>query len=386
MSFPYTPLLATNFNSKAKIVVNQGGTWSGKTYNILQCLLLIAISRRFTITVVGQSIPNLKKGAIRDITNIIRDNPWLNVFLYGGSFLSAYNISDRIIHFKNGSIIEFTSYLNEQEARSGKRDFLFINEANGITYEVFWQLFIRTNYRTFLDYNPSARFWVHDKILFRDDAQLIISDHRSNMFISESMHKEIESIDDPDYFKVYARGLTGQLKGLVFKNWGLCNTMPEGGIWKHGMDFGYTNSHTALVELKLFQGQLYLQEKLYERGLQNEDILQHLQDIEFPKREEIIADSEDPKTIAWIHGKGYSIRPAKKGKDSVSHSLGLLKSYRINITADSPNIKKEFERYSYKLKDGEATNEVIRLYDHAISGARYAGVELLGKSHTVGFG
>lgn len=372
-------ILSQNFNTTAKIVVNQGGTWSGKTYGILETLILRNIESKSITTVVGEDIPNLKKGAIRDIKKIIDDNSWLNPFLKGDSWEKAYNISDRILTFKNKSQIEFTSYENEQDARSGKRDYLFINEANGIDYTVYWQLFIRTEKQTFIDYNPSARFWVHDHVLIRPDCELIISDHRQNVYISDSMHREIESIEDPELFKVYARGATGIIKGLVFSNWRMVDVWPEEcDNWCYGMDFGYSNSHTALVKAGVFLGELYMQELIYERALQNEDILIYLKTLGVDRNEKIMCDSADPKTRDWLRAKGYNIHGAAKGPDSINYGLGLMKGYRINLTSDSTNLKKEFERYKYKVNsNGEMLNEPEKKFDHGIDAGRYAFMELL---------
>ena len=152
-------LYRSNYESTADIIVNQGGTSSGKTYAILQVLFSLAINAECTTTVVGQDIPNLKVGALRDALDIINaDEAILQQLVF-------YNRSERVLSFRNGSIIEFNSYDNEQDAKSGKRDYLFVNEANGIPYNVFEQLSLRTRQKVFIDYNPDTSFWVHDKII-----------------------------------------------------------------------------------------------------------------------------------------------------------------------------------------------------------------------------
>ena len=169
-------LYRSNYNSTADIVVNQGGTSSGKTYAILQVLFTRAINEVCTISVVGQDIPNLKVGALRDALDIYNADEVIK------EQLTFYNRSERVFLFKNGSIMEFNSYDNEQDAKSGKRDYLFINEANGIPYNIYEQLSLRTRKQVYLDYNPDSSFWVHDKIIPMDNAELIISDHRHNPF------------------------------------------------------------------------------------------------------------------------------------------------------------------------------------------------------------
>lgn len=201
-----------NYNSQKKIIVNQGGTSSGKTYSILQLLITYAIKERNVITVCAQDIPNIKKGAWRDINNIISDNPELN------NYILKKNESDRIIYFINGSIIEFTSFQDAQDAKSGKRDYLFVNEANGITYEIYWELAIRTNKQVFIDYNPTAKFWVHDKLVGNENVDMFISTYKDNPFIPIERGIELEKLKQTDYerWKVYARGLTGKFEGVLF--------------------------------------------------------------------------------------------------------------------------------------------------------------------------
>lgn len=236
--FSVLPLYTANEQATERTVVNQGGTSSGKTYSIMQLLFVLGMSEaRMVITVVGQDIPNLKKGAYRDAKNILASSPLLQ------QWWPQINEGERIIKCINGSLIEFTSYKDAQDAKSGKRDYLFINEANGIIYEIYWQLAIRTRRQIFIDYNPSARFWVHDEVLGRDGVRLIISDHRKNFYLSDEEHARIEGIADDELWKVYARGLTGKIEGLVLTNWDIVDALPPAEEWKmscRGLDFGFS--------------------------------------------------------------------------------------------------------------------------------------------------
>ena len=227
-----------NIQSDARVLVNQGGTSSGKTYSIMQVLYELGYEEpNQIITVVGQDIPNLKVGAYRDAKTIMSTNE--DVAYY----YPTINEGERIIKCRNGSIIEFKSYADAQDAKSGKRDYLFINEANGISYEIYWQLAIRTRKKVFIDYNPSARFWVHDEVIGRDGVELIVSYHKGNRFLSDEEHARIEGISDPELHKVYARGKTGKISGLVLTNWDICDTLPPFDEWKMsawGLDFGFS--------------------------------------------------------------------------------------------------------------------------------------------------
>ncbi|MFD2145489.1 phage terminase large subunit [Mucilaginibacter antarcticus] len=166
-----------NYTSTAHVVINQGGTSSGKTFAIEQVLFCLASQHQNqVITVVGQDIPNLKAGALRDAARIYQELPQLK------HLIKSYNKTDRVFEFHNGSIIEFKSYANAQDAKSGKRDYLFINEANGIEWNTYQELAMRTKTRIFIDYNPNSEFWVHDHLIGTPDVELIISDHRHNPF------------------------------------------------------------------------------------------------------------------------------------------------------------------------------------------------------------
>lgn len=363
-----------NLEAKTKYVVNQGGTSSGKTYSIIQLLFLKAILEpNSIITIAGQDIPNLKKGAYRDAQRIYSTTEEV------AKWFSKPNQTDRIFTCTNGSVIEFSSFADEQDARSGKRDYLFVNEANGVPYDIFWQLAIRTNKQVFIDYNPTSRFWVHNNLLGRDDVELIISDHRHNPFMPDHRHKEIEAIEDPELYKVYARGKTGKLEGVIYSSWSTCAAMPD--TYKHrwiGIDFGFTNDPTAIIDVRLSGGELWIDELCYERRMLNSDIADMLAQAD-AKGIAIVADSAEPKSIAELTNSGYKVEPAQKGSDSVRSGIDILKRYKLNVTSRSVNLRKELESYCWK-KDrvsGQTLNEPIDMFNHALDAIRYVALNKL---------
>lgn len=363
-------LFRDNFLSTKKIVVNQGGTSSGKTWNILDCLFVLGIKDAgCIITVVGQDIPNLKKGAYRDAKRIWADDDVYRAW-YGKP-----NESDRIFTCANGSIIEFASYQDAQDAKSGKRDYLFVNEANGIAYEIYWQLAIRTKKKIFIDYNPNARFWVHDKLIGRDDVEVLYSDHRDNDFLSDDQHREIEGIEDPELWKVYARGKTGKLTGLIITNWDLVERMPQRNERKWtatGMDFGFMNDPTAIEEVCLAHGDLWVDELCYETGMMNPDIAKRLRDMGYGRGDLVVADSAEMKSIAEIKNTGLWIMPCVKGADSIVNGLDILRRYKIHITRRSIGLRGEVMKYKWLVdRDGNTTNKPIDKFNHAIDAVRY---------------
>ena len=380
--YEVTELYDANMNATERVVVNQGGTSSGKTYAIMQVLFFLAMQQpNVVVTVCGQDVPNLKKGAYRDATNIRNNSDVLTlVFPY-------VNEGERIFKCINGSIIEFSSFKDAQDAKSGKRDYLFVNEANGIPYEVYWQLAIRTRRRIFIDYNPSARFWVHDEVICRDGVRLIISDHRKNHFLSEEEHERIEGIEDAELWKVYARGLTGKIEGLVLTNWDICDAMPPRDEWKmsaYGLDFGFTNDPSALEHVVLAHGDLWIDEKIYSTGLTNPDIAQRAKGEGLTDNDVIVADCAEPKSIRELQAAGLWVTASPKGQDSIVSGMDILKRYRIHVTRHSLGILQNLRSYQWgKDRDGNMTNKPEDKNNHGIDAVRYVGLAKLSEHREV---
>lgn len=378
--FQTSKLYLENLNATEEIVVNQGGTSSGKTYSILQTLFSIAISHPHKIiTVVAQDIPNIKAGALRDALEIHSTSDQLK------SLVTNYNKSDRIFEFSSGSIMEFKSFTDSQDAKSGKRDYLFVNEANGVSYDIYSELHLRTKERTFIDYNPNFEFWVHEKILPEPNVKFLITDHRHNPFLSQKMHDKIESLKDRDeeLWRVYARGLTGKIEGLILRNWGRVTDFPKDAeLIGYGLDFGFTNDPTALTEVRKQNGSLFAKVLIYETGLTNDMIDERMKEMEI-EHEWIIADSAEPKSIEELRRFGWKIEGANKGKDSVVNSIDILKRYPLFIVS-SPQAEKELRSYKWKVDKttGKTLNEPVGVLDHFIASLRYLALNRLSNNNS----
>jgi phage terminase large subunit len=377
--FQTSVIFERNYNSTAEVIVNQGGTSSGKTYSILQVLCLKAIEEPDqVITVVGQDVPNLKSGALRDMQTIVASSTDIQ------SWIKGYNASDRIYTFYNGSIIEFKSYQDSQDAKSGKRDYFFLNEANGINFEIYSELAMRTKKQVFIDYNPNARFWVHEKLVGKEGVEMIISDHRHNPFLPDIIRKKIESIrfDDEELWKVYARGMTGKIEGLIYRNWNTITTIPtEAQIIGAGLDFGFTNDPTAMVMVYKFNSELIVDEIMYHKGQTNQDISHYLTTLGINKSTSIVADSAEPKSIEELRRMGWRIEGANKGKDSILNGIDILKRFKLNVTTRSTNVIKELGAYKWKEKNSNAINEPIDSFNHAMDALRYLALNKLAEKN-----
>ena len=362
------------------LIVHQGGSSSSKTYSTCQALIALTFhDPGCIITVAGQDIPNLKKGPIRDTRYILTTEPKM-----AGKF--EYNKSERIYtNRENGSIIEFNSYDDEQDAKSGRRGYLFANEANGMPYDVFDALRIRTRRAVIIDFNPNARFWAHEKI-FPDkrNRKWFVSTFRNNPYIDAKMKADILSYEPtPENIKrgtaneykwqVYGLGQVGRLEGLVFPNFEVYPIWPEVYKWRvFGMDFGFTNDPTTLVEVRYVHGNLYWRSWFYERGMTNTDISTRLVGMEFPRNETIIADSAEPKSIKELQDRGFRVEPSVKGTGSVNTGIDVLKRYNSYIYAGDKNLIDEFNSYTWKIdRNGNPLNEPIDKSDHGIGAGRY---------------
>jgi phage terminase large subunit len=377
-------LVGINLQTDKKIIVHSGGTSSGKTYSILQTFILLGLKYPGAVfTIVGQDIPNLRVGAYRDFQGIVYDNEDIV------KVLSSHNRSERVFELDNGSIFEFNSYDNFQDAKSGKRDFLFVNEANGVKYDVFEELQIRTSKQVFIDFNPTNSFWAHDKLQGRSDVLWVNSNFNHNPFIDPSVREKILQYEPTpenkkrgtanDYrWKVYGLGKIGKLEGLVFPEFKVVSEMPNN--YKKelfGMDFGYSNDPTTLIEVRISEGEMYLRELIYKRGLTNPDIAKELERLEFSKGQKIKADSAEPKSIEELKRMGWWVIPADKGRDSINFGIDIIKQYPINIHFQSKNLIEEFNSYMWaKDRDGRATNKPIDKFNHGIDAIRYAVEDL----------
>jgi phage terminase large subunit len=370
--FRTSPVFEWNYGCTKPIVVNQGGTSAGKTYCILQVLILKGAEKpNQIITVVGQDVPNLKVGAIRTFEMVLADSPFL------ASFINPKpNKTDKTWSFNNGSIIEFKSFDDEQDSKGGRRDYLFINEANGISYAIYDQLQVRTKTQVFIDYNPTAPFWAHSELIGNPEVQLFISNYKHNPFLDPRIVKKIEAwkTKDPEKWRVYGKGATGTTEGVIFKhvNW-IVEFPKDIKRYSFGMDFGFTNDPTTLIKCGVSDGELYAERWIHETGLTTGDINTTLKELKFNPKDTIIADSADPKTIKELRLLGWDVRGAKKGADSIRHGIDRIKKYEGLNIVNCKYWKKEQISYIWgrDKKTDEATNKPIDKFNHLWDSLRY---------------
>jgi phage terminase large subunit len=361
---------------KRRIRIIQGGTSASKTYSILAVLINKAIQQsNLEISVVAESIPHLRRGALKDFIKILK---WTNRFNE-----NQFNKSLLTYNFKNGSSFEFFSADDSSKLRGARRDILYINECNNVTFESYNELSIRTKKAIYLDFNPANEFWVHTELKDETDADFIILTYKDNEALDQSIVDQIEKnklkAETSSYWRnwwlVYGEGQVGMLEGVVFSNWKTIDTIPkEARLVGIGLDFGYTNDPTSIIEVYTHNGQRIVNELAYRTGMLNSDIAKIL-----PKNVVVYADSAEPKSIDEIRRYGINIKGVTKGKDSINYGIDVMQRNEYLVTSSSTNLIKELRSYCWDTdKTGVRLNKPAGGNDHAIDAFRYHEMETLG--------
>jgi len=364
---------------RKRIRIVRGGTSASKTFSIIPFLIDYAIKNpRCEISVVAETIPHLRRGALRDFLKIME--------LIGMFQDNQYNKSSLTYTFNNGSFIEFFSADNPAKLRGARRDVLFINECNNVEFESYYQLAIRTRKFIYLDYNPVSEFWVDTELQSDPDAEMITLTYKDNEALDASIVKEIEKAEAKaatstywaNWWKVYGLGEIGSLQGVVIDNWKQIDAIPtDAKLVSYGMDFGFTNDPTTLVAVYKQDGKIWIDELLYRTNMTNNDIGNFLKSINI-ERKELICDSAEPKSIEELRRQGFNVHPAEKGKDSIKIGIDIIKRHDIYITKQSTNLIKELRGYVWeKDRDGKYTGKPIDTYNHAIDAIRYVALNKL---------
>jgi len=367
---------------KKRIKIVQGGTSAGKTYGILPILIDRAAKTPNTeISVVAESIPHLRRGSLRDFLKIMKS---IHRFVD-----ERYNKSLLKYEFSNGSFIEFFSADDSSKLRGGRRSILYINECNSVSFESYNELSIRTKDEVFLDYNPTAEFWVQTELEGQEDAEKIILTYKDNealdVGIISQIEKNIKKAETSNYWKnwvrVYVDGEMGQLEGVVFSNWKQIDIVPdEARLIGIGLDFGYSNDPTSIIKIYKLNETRILNEVTYQTGLLNSDIAKLL-----PKNVPVYADSAEPKSIADIQRYGITIKGVTKGKDSINYGIDVMQREDYLVTSQSTNLIKELRSYCWDTdKTGKRLNKPIDNFNHAIDAVRYHEMETLGMNKNYG--
>lgn len=360
-----------------RIRIVQGGTSASKTVSIM--LYLIASSqcdKNPTLTsVVAESFPHLRRGAMRDFLMIMKEHGYFKEALWDKTN-SVYN-------FETGSQIEFFSVDQPEKVRGARRDRLFINEANNVSIDSFDELEVRTKDYIFIDYNPTNEFWgmeLRDEKskLYRGDTEFLILTYKDNEALEQNIVDSIEARRGrTSWFQVYGLGLLGEVEGKIYRNWAIIDSIPhEARLERFGLDFGYSNDPSALVAVYYYNGGYIFDELLFQKGLSNKQIADII--LNQPRKALCIADSAEPKSIDEIRSYGVLIQPTVKGRDSVNQGIQMVQDQSISVTKQSTNIIKEYRNYLWETdKNGKILNEPEHTWSHSMDAIRYGMSSLI---------
>lgn len=352
----------------------QGSSRSAKTYSVVQFLCMLCFNYAgTTVSIIRAGMPSIKRTVYRDFKDIMLNFGWWDN--------KCMNKSEFVYTYPNGSWIEFFSTDNEQKVRGSKRKILFVNEANELSFIEWQQLQMRTTEFSILDYNPSFSedHWIN-QVNEEKSTYWFISTYKDNPFLEPKVIAEIESLKwkNPSLWRIYGLGLRSMVEGLIFKNVVIDDYIP---IQAHrhryrGIDFGYSNDPTAIIDVYIYGKIIYIDEICYQTEMLASDIIRVLK--EDKKNIEVISESADPRLIDEIYNAGIDIKPVKKFAGSIQAGIMKMQEYTIHITKHSTNVRREFNNYTYRQdKEGKWLNEPIDMYNHAIDACRYVVMEKL---------
>ena len=364
-----TPVFNKNaeaFEKGYRYIVNQGGSRSSKSYSIAQLLIVLAIKQPLTISIVRKSLPSLKNSILKDFLEILKTNGIYNE--------QNHNKTECIYEFSNGSQLQFFSVDDEQKLRGSKRDILYCNEANELSFPEFNQLILRTTGQVFIDYNPSdTEHWIYDKVLSDKKATLIKSTYKDNPFLTKVQVEYIENLInvDQNYYKVYALGERPISESRIYTHFKKYkDNPPTPHKITFGLDFGY-NHPTSLVRVIQANNKYYIDEWIYESKLTTDDLIQKMNNLftDDLRDKPIYCDYARPETIEQLKRAGYNAKPADK---IVKAGIDFIKSKEVYIHQDSANLWKEVSLYSWKTSGDQILDEPIKLNDDGLDAMRYA--------------
>lgn len=354
------------FNNSIRFIVNQGSSRSSKTYSLCQLLIIYAITHpNKTISIIRKTLPTLRATVMRDLFEVMNQ---LNLYDQRN-----HNKTENIYRFNNGTIIEFFSADDEQKLRGRKRDIAWVNEANELLSEDFFQLNLRTTDRIIVDYNPSdASSWIYE--LPEDDSLIIKSTFRDNPFLEDRIIKQIESLKDkdPELWTIYGLGERTTSRRNIFQGWEFMAERPARfEQYVMGIDFGW-NHPNALVKVYYHEDEIYIEPVIYKSNQTPDQLIEMMGELEIDKTVEIVADYARPEVMQQLRVAGYWVSPSNK---AVKEGINAVKCFKV-FAKDDAELKKEYENYYWKKQGDILLDEPVKVLDDYMDAIRYATMQI----------
>ena len=352
-------------DSKQRVTHHIGGTRSGKSYGIIQYLIFEVLQNPQTITIVRKTIPSLKKTVMKDFKDIMQGlGLWSD---------ESMNIADRIYTMSNRGQIQFINTDDPDKLRGLKSDILFIDEANEVDEDAYFQLSIRTTGKIILAYNPtvSPYSWLRQM----QDCERHTTNYKDNPYLPKEMVKSIEDLQtkNPKLWKIYGLGEYAANDKAIYQFEVVEDFDAE--FVAFGLDWGYGGDELALVAVFKEGENLYLEELIYEKGMVMKDIADRLEKLGINKSYEIFCDSSEPRSIEELYRCGFNAKAVKKGPDSIRFGISVIQNYKLHILKTSTNLINEMYGYQYATdKHGYTTDTPEGGLDHLLDAMRYVGM------------
>lgn len=372
VTYTFEKLLAAFVDPRIRGVASKGGTRSGKTWATLQMLHLLCSNseKPLIVSCVAATLPVVKRGMQRDFKQmLVTEGVWDE---------NAFNKTEGCYTYPNGCIIEFFGVDNASKVHGPARDILFVNEAQGIPREIFRQLDIRTRKKVIIDFNPVRKFWGETEFV-GDRYVTIHSTYKDNPYLTKEQVGAIEkNKHDANWWRVYGEGETGGVEGNVYPSYEVIDELPETFTGRCiGLDFGFVNDPTAIVDIRFEGWDLYVDLLCYETGLLNSAIADYLTSQGL-NRVVTVCDSAEQKSIVELQQRRIKAIPCVKGRGSISAGIAQVSQFKLHITKRSVKMLDELDNYKW-IKDEATdtyTNEPIDAWNHSLDALRY-GVDYL---------
>lgn len=352
-------------NPNIRFIYNQGGSRSGKTFALMQCVLVYLLTNQNkSASIVRKTFPTLRGSFMREFFALL-----VELDLYDRD---RHNKGENVYNFENGSYIEFFSADDEQKLRGRKRDLLVCNEGNELSQLEFAQLVMRTTDKVLTDFNPSdSDHWIYEAIE-QEKSILIKSTYKDNPFLTKDQIEYIENLInvDPNYYKIYALGERPMSETRIYRHFKQTDLDPETfEDIAYGLDFGF-NHPSALIEVKWVNGAIYCKELIYQSDLTSNDLVMKMEELKLDKSISLWCDGARPEMIEEIRRKGFY--KAQSASKNVKPGIDKIRSLEVFINKESINLWKEYRNYSWKTIRERITDEPVKVEDDAMDALRYA--------------